>query len=151
MRGPSAARQFVTLRQSPQMDTYAFTHEMEVRDYECDLQGIVNNGVYQNYLEHVRHLYLKSVGIDFAEYTRAKINLVVVRAELDYKYPLTSGDRFRVGLNLVRESKLRFAFHQDIHRTSDGKPVLAAKIVGTALNERGRPYLPPELDALIVE
>ncbi len=132
------------------MDTYAFTHEMAVRDYECDLQGIVNNGVYQNYLEHVRHLYLKSIGIDFAEYTRSGINLVVVRAELDYKYPLTSGDRFLVRLDLVRESKLRFAFVQTIVRLPDERPVLAARIIGTALNARGRPHLPPELDRLLV-
>jgi acyl-CoA thioester hydrolase len=132
------------------MDTYAFTHDMQVRDYECDMQGIVNNGVYQNYLEHVRHLYLKSIGIDFAEYTRNGIILVVVRAELDYKHPLTSGDAFRVGLNLVRESRLRFAFLQDIVRLADDKPVMAARIIGTALNARGRPYLPPELDAALV-
>jgi acyl-CoA thioester hydrolase len=132
------------------METYAFTHEMDVRDYECDIQGIVNNGVYQNYLEHVRHLYLKSVGVDFAEYTKNGINLVVVRAELDYKYPLTSGDRFLVGLNLVRESKLRFAFVQDIFRLPDQKPVLAARVIGTALNARGRPHLPAQLDALLV-
>lgn len=132
------------------METYAFTHEMDVRDYECDLQGIVNNGVYQNYLEHVRHLYLKNIGIDFAEYTKNGINLVVVRAELDYKYPLTSGDRFVVGLNLVRESKLRFAFVQAIFRLPDQKPVLAARVIGTALNARGRPHLPAELDALLV-
>jgi acyl-CoA thioester hydrolase len=131
------------------MDGYAFTHEMTVRDYECDLQGIVNNGVYQNYLEHVRHLYLKSVGLDFAAYARKGINLVVVRAELDYRHPLTSGDRFLVGLTLVRESRLRFAFYQDILRLPDERPVLNAKIIGTALNERGRPILPPELDALL--
>ena len=131
------------------METYAFTHDMAVRDYECDMQGIVNNGVYQNYLEHVRHLYLKAIGIDFAEYTRNGINLVVVRAELDYKHPLTSGDRFCVGLNLVRESKLRFAFLQAIYRLPDEKPVLAARVIGTALNARGRPHLPPELDALL--
>ena len=29
-----------------------------VRDYECDLQGIVNNAVYQNYYEHPRHQLL---------------------------------------------------------------------------------------------
>jgi acyl-CoA thioester hydrolase len=131
------------------MEAYPFTHEMAVRDYECDLQGIVNNGVYQNYLEHVRHLYLKSIGIDFAEYTRAGINLVVVRAELDYKHPLTSGDRFLVGLRFAQESRVRLVFYQDIFRLPDEKPVLAARIIGTALNARGRPHLPPELAALL--
>lgn len=133
------------------METYAFTHEMDVRDYECDIQGIVNNGVYQSYLEHVRHLFLKSIGVDFADYTKRGIILVVVRAELDYKTPLAPGDRFAVRLNLVRESKLRFAFLQDIVRLPDNKPVLSAKIIGTALNERGRPHLPAELDALMGE
>ncbi|KUL23831.1 thioesterase [Chlorobium limicola] len=128
---------------------YAFTHELDVRDYECDMQGIVNNSVYQNYLEHVRHVYLKQVGIDFAEYTRQGVNLVVVRAELDYKYPLKSGDRFVVGLNFMRESLLKFAFYQDIYRLPDMKPVLKAKIIGTALNGRGRPEIPEELAAYL--
>ena len=131
------------------MDSYVYSHAMSVRDYECDIQGIVNNGVYQNYLEHVRHLYLKEVGLDFVAYAKKGINLVVVRAELDYRYPLTSGDRFLVGLNLVRESRLRFAFYQDIYRLPDEKAVLNAKVIGTALNERGRPTLPPELDAIL--
>jgi acyl-CoA thioester hydrolase len=132
------------------MDTYAFTCEMGVRDYECDMQGIVNNGIYFNYLEHVRHLYLKGIGIDFAEFTKNGINLVVVRSEMDYKTSLTSGDRFLVGLNLVRESRLRFAFLQDIYRLPDEKPVLNARVIGTALNARGRPHLPTELDSLLV-
>ena len=34
-----------------------FELKMSVRDYECDLQGIVNNAVYQNYLEHARHQF----------------------------------------------------------------------------------------------
>jgi len=128
---------------------YAFTMEMEVRDYECDMQGIVNNSVYQNYLEHARHVYLKTVGIDFREFTERGINLVVVRAELDYKSPLQSGDCFTVGLTMVRESPLKFAFYQDILRLPDMKPVVKAKIIGTALNGRGRPEIPAELEALM--
>ena len=131
------------------LHAYHFTTEMNVRDYECDMQGIVNNSVYQNYLEHVRHLYLKQVGIDFAEYTRQGVNLVVVRAELDYKYPLVSGDSFLVCLTICRESALKFAFYQDIFRLPDNKPVLKAKIIGTALNQRGRPQIPEALDALL--
>ena len=129
-------------------DSYVFTCEMSVRDYECDMQGIVNNSVYQNYIEHVRHLYLKKVGIDFSEYTRQGINLVVVRAELDYKYPLASGDSFVVGLTMCRESTLKFAFYQDIFRIPDHKLVLKAKIIRTALNKRGRPEIPEALAAL---
>lgn len=128
---------------------YRYVMEMAVRDYECDIQGIVNNSVYQNYLEHVRHEFLKEVKVDFAELARQGINLVVVRAELDYKLPLTSGDRFLVGLNVERESRVKFAFLQDIYRAEDERLVVRGKILGTALNERGRPAIPPELDAII--
>ncbi len=128
------------------MEHYAFSMELDVRDYECDVQGIVNNGVYQNYLEHVRHEYLKRIGIDFAGLARQGVNLVVVRAELDYKAPLSPGDRFVVALNMVRESKVRFAFLQDIYRLPDRRTVLKARIIGTALNARGRPFIPPEFD-----
>ncbi len=126
-----------------------FTLHMGVRDYECDIQGIVNNGVYQNYLEHARHVYLKSVGIDFAEYAKNGINLVVVRAELDYKVPLQSGDTFSVTVKMVRESRVKFAFLQDIYRDADNKLVMTAKIIGTALNTHGRPEIPAQLDSLL--
>ena len=85
------------------MEGYKFSLEMAVRDYECDIQGIVNNSVYQNYLEHARHEYLKHIGINFKMFTEKGINLVVFRIELDYKFPLKSGDRFIVGLNMRRE------------------------------------------------
>jgi acyl-CoA thioester hydrolase len=123
--------------------------EMAVRDYECDIQGVVNNGVYQNYLEHVRHEYLKHIGINFADYARQGINLMVVRAELDYRFPLESGDRFIIGLNLVRESRVRFAFQQDIYRLPDQKKILNARIIGTAVNAHGRPEIPEQLDKFI--
>ena len=45
---------------------YIYELEMKVRDYECDLQGIVNNANYQHYLEHTRHEFLTSVGVSFA-------------------------------------------------------------------------------------
>jgi len=35
--------------------------EFEVRDYECDLQGVVNNANFQHYLEHARHKWLESM------------------------------------------------------------------------------------------
>jgi acyl-CoA thioester hydrolase len=132
-------------------EDYSFSIEMDVRDYECDMQGIVNNSVYQNYLEHARHQYLKTVGIDFREFTEKGVNLVVIRAELDYKSPLKSGDSFVICLDMVRESPLKFAFFQDIFRLPDMRPVVKAKITGTALNGRGRPEIPAELERHMVQ
>ncbi len=126
-----------------------FTLKMGVRDYECDIQRIVNNSVYQNYLEHARHEYLKEIGVDFAEYASRGIHLVVIRAEIDYKTPLASGDKFTVSVQMVRESRVKFAFVQEIHRDSDNQLVIQAKIIGTAINARGRPEIPEQLDALI--
>lgn len=118
-----------------------------VRDYECDMQGVVNNAVYQHYLEHSRHEFLKTLGLDFAELTRRQVYLVVIRAELDYRAPLVSGDEFDVLTRVERISKLRFGFRQQILRTSDHRVMLEGLIIGTALDARGRPCLPAEIDA----
>ncbi len=128
------------------MEEYLYRLDFQVRDYEIDMQGIVNNSIYQNYLEHTRHEFLKEHGIDFAAYTKGQINLVVVRVEIDYKFPLQSGDRFWIGLNMFKESRLRFAFLQDIYLLPDDKPVLKAKVTGTSLNPNGRPAVSPELE-----
>ena len=124
-----------------------YTHRLEfkVRDYECDMQGVVNNSVYQNYLEHARHDFLQSKGIDFAAMTSRGIHLMVVRAELDYRKSLKSNDEFAVCSNIQQISKLRFAFLQDIYRCCDQKLMLQAKIIGTSVNQRGRPFASEEL------
>jgi len=122
-----------------------FRVDFEVRDYECDLSGIVNNAVYQHYLEHARHKYLKTRGLDFAALEQQGVTLVVIRLEMDFLFPLRSGDKFYVEVEPERVSRLRFGFHQKIFRLPDEKPILAAKMIGTALNEQGRPRLPVEI------
>lgn len=120
------------------MKNYHFQLEMEVRDYECDLQGIVNNSVYQNYLEHTRHKFLNHVGLDFAQLHNEGIDAVVIRAELDYKVPLRPGDVFWVRLKMLRQGRLRVVFKQQVIRKSDEKLMVDAKIT-TVLTRAGRP------------
>lgn len=132
------------------MEGSVFNWESEVRDYECDLQGIVNNARYQHYLEHARHLYLREQGIDFAEVTARGIYLIVTRIEIDYKHPLRAGDRFKVDLRLERLTRIRFAFLQEIHKIGNGKELaIRARVTTAAMNEKGRPMLPRELEPLL--
>lgn len=126
--------------------TEIFSIELKVRDYEVDLQGVVNNANYQHYLEHARHEYLQFIGLDFARLTSEGIILVVKRIEIDYNSPLRSGDSFIVDCRTERISPLRFGFVQNIYRASDRKLVISAKVMGTAINRQGRPFLPPEID-----
>ena len=102
------------------MKTYDFELELQVRDYECDIQGIVNNAVYQNYLEHCRHQFLNYVGLDFAGLHNDGIDAVVIRAEIDYKFPLLPGDAFYVQLQIAKKGRLRIIFNQQIIRKRDG-------------------------------
>ncbi|OFE12851.1 hypothetical protein PHACT_06615 [Pseudohongiella acticola] len=126
-----------------------FKHRMTVRDYECDMQGVVNNAVYQNYLEHARHEFLKTRGLDFARLTADGIIVVVVRAEIDFLRSLRSGDAFEVSVAPVRESKIRLAFEQTIVHAETAEMMLRARVITTAVNERGRPYLPTALQVLL--
>ena len=131
--------------------SYHFTLPLEVRDYECDQQGIVNNAVYQHYLEHARHQLLKRHGISFAELTKRGIHVVVVRAEIDYKAPLRTGDAFVVGVNVAKLSPVRIGFLQDIRRTSQtDKPlILTSTFVCAAMDVTGKPIFPTALDPLL--
>lgn len=126
--------------------THEHCHEFEVRDYECDMAHVVNNAVYHNYLEHARHEFLKTIGVNFGDMARRGIGLVVTRIEADFKSSLVSGDRFVVRTSMTRKGRLRLQFVQSIHRLPDNRLMLSAVVTGTALNERGRPEIPPDLE-----
>jgi len=107
------------------MEKYSL--ELRVRDYECDLQGIVNNANYQHYLEHARHEYIRTLGLDFSELHAQGIDFVVARLEMAFKIPLKSGDDFIVTVSMKKEG-IRWIFLQDILRLPDHKIVVRAKV-----------------------
>jgi acyl-CoA thioester hydrolase len=127
---------------------YIYNLDFTVRDYECDLQGIVNNANYQHYLEHARHEFLVSRGLSFADLHDAGTDLIVTRVEIDYKFPLRSRDRFAVKVNIRREGNLRLVFEQEIRRLADDKLIVEAEVTGVA-TKNGRPVRPDEVMKLL--
>lgn len=123
---------------------YAYELKMKVRDYECDLEGIVNNANYQHYMEHTRHEFLLEAGISFAELNSRGIVPVVARITIAYKTPLRSRDEMLSCLR-VRQEGVRYIFMQDIYRLSDMK--LAARgTVDTVCVVNGTLSRCPELE-----
>lgn len=118
-----------------QNKSYIFELPMKVRDYEVDVEGIVNNANYLHYLEHTRHEFCESAGLSFRQMHLNGVDPVLSRVEIDYRAPLTLGENFVSKLNLRRKGPI-FIFEQDIFKP-DGTPVVLAK-VSVACIENGR-------------
>ena len=114
------------------MSDYIFELKDKVRDYECDLQGIVNNANYQHYLEHCRHEFLLANNISFAKLHEEGTDAVVARLTMQFKTPLRSGDEYVSKLKLKKEG-LRYIFLQDIFRLQDMKLSIRAQVDSVCL------------------
>lgn len=118
------------------MKEYVFKLTDKVRDYECDLQGVVNNSNYQHYMEHARHEFLESVGENFGAMHERGMDAFVSSVQIQFKHSLRSGDRYISCLNVYKKG-VKLVFEQDIYREKDG--VLATRgIVESVLVENGK-------------
>lgn len=127
---------------------YIYELELKVRDYECDIQGVVNNSVYQNYLEHTRHEFLEANRISFAELHEQGIDAMVSSIEIAYKTPLKPGDSFISKLYVTQEG-VRYIFHQVIYRKSDNKLAIKAKVNAVVVINGKLAASLPEFDELV--
>ncbi len=128
---------------------YHFVLPMKVRDYECDLQGIVNNSNYQHYMEHTRHEFLESLGVSFAELHQRGVDAVVARITINFKTPLKSGDHFLSCLSIYKEG-IKWIFNHDIYRTSDEKIVCKGEVTSVTIVD-GKLSVYEELDHILQE
>lgn len=103
------------------MPQYLFQHLFKVRDYECDIQGVVNNANYLHYMEHTRHLFLEAIGSDFSSLHQSGIDFYVRKVEVEYLYSLKGGNEF-VSLLGCEKKGAKGIFIQDLY-LPDGHPI----------------------------
>lgn len=109
------------------MENYIYRLEMKVRDYECDIQGVVNNANYQHYLEYARHEFLEYIGGSFSQMHEEGFDMMVSKITLEYKRPLRGGDKFVVCINAQRKGA-KLVFMQDIYNLADDSLVLKGEV-----------------------
>ena len=109
------------------MANYIYELKLKVRDYECDLQGIMNNANYQHYLEHTRHEFLLAHDISFAKLHEQGTDAVVARISMQFKVPLKSRDEF-VSKLWIKKEGIKYVFMQDIFRLPDMKLSVRAQV-----------------------
>lgn len=114
---------------------YTYKLRLQVRDYEVDAEGIVNNAEYLHYMEHTRHEFCKMAGYTFRHMQDDGVSPVVTKIEIEYKRSLGLSDEMDSCLNISRRGPI-FIFQQDIF-TTDGQLVTKA-IVNIACLKDGQ-------------
>ena len=104
-----------------------FTWEFDVRSYELDTFGHVNNAVYQNYLEESATRASASVGYPYHWFFEHQKAWVVRKMSIRYVSPLHYGDRVRLS-TWISESHRVYAHREyDMRRVEDDSAVLRAR------------------------
>ena len=132
----------------PSIETLHFALKMTVRDYELDRFGVINNAVYQNYLEHTRYMFLESNGVRMINLAERGFSPVITKAEIEYRSSLQSRTDFVVNLELASLTKVKFVFMQEVRSLPEDELIISARITGTILNSSVRPCFPESFQGL---
>lgn len=124
---------------------YEYRRLFKVRDYECDIQGVVNNATYQRYMEVTRNEWLyEEMGLNYSRMTAENKFLFVSKIVIEYKYPLRPNDKFWCGGIVRRTSNVKLVAVQDIYR-EDNVEILKADLVIVGVSPSGGYGLPQNI------
>ncbi|MFM7321193.1 MAG: acyl-CoA thioesterase [Armatimonadota bacterium] len=118
---------------------------IEVRSYELDSFGHVNNAVYLNYLETARSLWFPEIGLSFDDIAAEGIQIVIAEANIRYLAPARFGDRIRIegGIDSVGPASLIWRYR--LVRERDGVELATASTTGVCIDPiTGKPRRWPE-------
>lgn len=121
----------------------------EVRDYEVDYQGIVNNANYFHYFDHARAVCLeKMFNLNIKKCAENNVNIVLIKTEVVFKVPLTYGQSFYVSSKFERISRFKFRCQQEIYIDPDDTLSAVSDSVIATITKGGKPYLIENLYAI---
>lgn len=103
--------------------SFAFSEPIQIRFSDIDGYLHVNNGIYFNYFEHARAMYLyKACNWDIMT-----IGTVVANVNIDYKRPIHFGDQVEAFVRCVKVGNSSFVLEQVIGGTTlQGEQVIFA-------------------------
>ncbi len=110
---------------------------LTVRGYHLDLYGHVNNARYLEFLEEARWAWFED-RTDLERILGGEVQMVMVRLEINYRYPAGIGDRLAITTRLGEVRTRSAVFHQEIRLVSTSAPVVDADITVVIVDDTGR-------------
>ncbi len=119
----------VSSRRDPPDGDFAYEHPIEVRFFDTDALGHVNNAVYLTYFEAARAGYYAAVvGSPFGTGERAaERTFVIAEAHVVYRQPAFFGETLLVGCRFTWSSRSSFGIEYRVR--AEQSPVAEARLV----------------------
>ena len=118
---------------------------LRVRTYECDSYGHVNNANYLHYLEFGRYEFLRTIGFDFTQVTKAGFGVYIARIEIDYKRPAITDDELKIKTWPIKKGAVSGIVTQEIWRKEE--LLVSANVTWAFVDSSGIPVkIPKEWD-----
>jgi len=123
----------------------AFSCPIDVRFHDIDALGHVNHAVFVSYLEHARYHWWRGFlkGRPFAE-----DGFLIARIEMDYRKPISLGDKVKVDLRCDRIGNSSFTLAYRLVREPDGVVLAEAQTVQVFLDFKTQRPKPIRKDTL---
>jgi acyl-CoA thioester hydrolase len=118
---------------------------LQVRTYECDSNGHVNNANYLNYLEFARYELLKDIGFDYPRAIELGYGVYIARIEIDYKKSAVTDDQLTIRTWPLKRGAASGTLAQRIFRGDE--LLIDAKVTWAFVDSKGTPVrIPKEWD-----
>jgi YbgC/YbaW family acyl-CoA thioester hydrolase len=125
-----------------------YTYKTEVRGYELDSYGHVNNAVYLSYTEQARWEILRNAGL-LESFLDKNLLLVVTEANIRYMRELKLFDKIEIETGIKFESPYLVFFH-DILNVTDKTKAAKAEVKTLLIDKDRIPQdIPEELKSIV--
>ncbi len=120
------------------------TYSRTVRFSDTDCQGHVFNANYFVYVDDAVTDYLAAVGLPYAEITRRGYDLVLARAECDFRSAAVLGEVLETEIRVERVGNTSMVFGFRTVVRDGGRVAAEGREIYVVLDQEGRPTRVPE-------
>ena len=121
---------------------------MKIRIYyeDTDCGGVVYYANYLKYFERARTHYFEEKGVSVKEIKDKGIQFIVVRSEIDYKFPAVYGDIIDIEVKCEEKTAATFNLSYIVKEVSSGKLIAEGKTRMACVDQKLKPTrLPKEI------
>lgn len=119
----------------------AFEYLVRVQPHHTDYAGIVWHGTYVAWMEEARVEYLRSLGVNFADWVNCDVDLPVVDLTLQYRQSLTLGMEAAIKTWLQPQRGIRIVWQYHIQNRATEETCVLGQVTLVPISHRSRKVL----------